>query len=295
MFENEFELPDGSAVYGMIFNSKGLATQGFGDSPNKNYYSGQDLYIENVKIHGLQINMNELPGVYFDRCEGFFKNRDGTTSVTPIFGRFGDLFDIRRTLPHEKWDYIDKGFYSYDDLIYYGNPLSDAQIALTIFSFDNIHERTWGYQSTDDPSRGNNTFIQWATTSINPSSDYNSLPSCARFACNADAMFHTNKGLIGIRLDHIENVFIKDVYIYDLFNESPLGSLACGSYDGPNNGAQPKSLNKEGFMGTDIRGISIINNYGYGSGNVELYGNIKLSNFISNNGDVIGIHIMDEG
>eukprot|EP01084_Bolivina_argentea_P250266 419248_1 len=275
MFENKFGVPDGSAIYGMIFNSRGIAVQGFGDSPNDNDFQGNILKIDNVNIHGLQLNMNEIPAVYFDRCEGFYYNKEGKKSITPILGRFGDVFDIRRACPLNKWDYIDKGFYSYHDLQYYGNPLADAQVALIIF------------RENHTPSHGNKTFVQWATA--NPYTNYNSLPYCARFVCNADAMFHTNKGLIGIRFDGIENVMIKKLTISDLFNESPLGSLACGKYSGPSNGGQPKGLEKEGFMGTDIRGISIIN-----GGNVELY-DIQLKNFVSNNGDVIGIHIMDEG
>ena len=43
-------------------------------------------------------------------------------------------------------------------------------------------------------------------------------------------------------MDGIENVDIADLHISALKNESPLVSLACGDYDGPNNGGQPNQL-----------------------------------------------------
>ena len=55
-------------------------------------------------------------------------------------------------------------------------------------------------------------------------------------------MFHVDQGVIGVRMDGIENVDIADLHISALKNESPLVSLACGDYDGPNNGGQPNQL-----------------------------------------------------
>ena len=273
----------------MLFNSKGLAVQGFGDSENIDKSEGNKLYIENVNIDGLYLNVNEIPTLYFDRCEGYYYNEDGTTSITPVLGRFGDTFDVRRSLRYEDWGYIDRGFgdsnngYSYRDIKYYGNPLSDAQVALGIFSepfFSN-----WGLRSEPDNTRGKETFYRWATDS---GYKYDSLPNCARFVCNADCMFHLNKGIIGIRLDGIENSIIKNLDIKNLYNESPLGSYACGSYYGPFDGGQPSGLTREGYMGTDIRAISIIN-----GGQTEIYGSCVMDSCVSSYGDVIGVHIMD--
>ena len=68
-----------------------------------------------------------------DQCEGFYQNDDGTKSITPILGRFGDLFDLRKALKLEDWNHIDSGDYLFENIKYAGNPLSDAQVALGIF------------------------------------------------------------------------------------------------------------------------------------------------------------------
>lgn len=290
MFRNPFRLPDGSALYGMIFNSFGLAVQGFGDSENEDKSDGSKLYLENINIKGLYLNVNEIPTLYFDRCEGYYFNEDGTPSITPVLGRFGDTFDCRRAMKYEDWTRLDRGFgdrnsgYSLGDVKYHGNPLADAQVALGIFSapfFSN-----WGLRADADNTRGKETFYRWAT---DYGSKHDSLPSCARFACNTDAMFHLNKGIIGIRLDGIENAVLNNVNIKNLHNESPLGSYACGAYDGPFDGGQPSGLLREGYMGTDIRGISIIN-----GGTTEVYGSCVIDGCVSSYGDVIGIHLMDD-
>ena len=108
--------------------------------------------------------MNEIPALYLDRCEGHYFNDDGTQSLTPILGRFGDLFDLRRTLSHKYWEYIDTGFYDYDLLKYRDNPLSDAQIALNIFSDE--FTTNWGISSTSDANIGMETFLKWATKTM---------------------------------------------------------------------------------------------------------------------------------
>ena len=101
-------------------------------------------------------------------------------------------------------------------------------------------------------------------------------------------MFHLNKGIIALRLDGIEDVKINNLSIYNLFNESPLGSHACGAYKGPADGGQPAQLEREGYMGTDIRGISAID-----GGVIEFSGHCSMNSFVSSFGDVIGIHLMD--
>eukprot|EP00485_Elphidium_margaritaceum_P000739 CAMPEP_0202687368 /NCGR_PEP_ID=MMETSP1385-20130828/3059_1 /ASSEMBLY_ACC=CAM_ASM_000861 /TAXON_ID=933848 /ORGANISM="Elphidium margaritaceum" /LENGTH=688 /DNA_ID=CAMNT_0049342149 /DNA_START=102 /DNA_END=2168 /DNA_ORIENTATION=- len=287
MYKNPYRLPDGSTLYGMIFNSKGLAVQGFGDSDNEHREHGNKLYLENVNVDGLRLSVNEIPTLYFDRCDGYYRNEDGSTSITPVLGRFGDVFDVRRALRTQDWSHVDRGFgernsgYSYDDIKYYGNPLSDAQIALGIFSAP--FTSNWGLQAEADSSRGKEAFYRWATDSKS-----DGLPKCARFACNADSMFHLNKGVIGIRLDGIENVVVRNVKVKELSNESPLGSSACGSYDGPFDGGQPSGLRREGYMGADVRGISIIN-----GGTTEFYGQCSVESVRSWYGDVIGVHLMD--
>ena len=43
LYPNKYRIPSGSAGYGMLFNSKGFAVQGFGDSDNLNDAQGSGL------------------------------------------------------------------------------------------------------------------------------------------------------------------------------------------------------------------------------------------------------------
>jgi len=48
--------------------------------------------------------------------------------------------------------------------------------------------------------------------------------------CNNDRMTHVPKGVIGIRMDGVENVVFKNLEIYDLHEKAELGSELCGEY-----------------------------------------------------------------
>lgn len=49
-------------------------------------------------------------------------------------------------------------------------------------------------------------------------------------------MLHQNKGVVGLRMDGIEDALIIGLSVSNLKNESPLVSSACGSYEGPHDG-----------------------------------------------------------
>ena len=67
--------------------------------------------------------------------------------------------------------------------------------------------------------------------------------------------FHQNKGVVGLRMDGIEDAVIVGLTVSNLVNESPLVSSACGSYSGPHDGGAPGTIEDAGGMGTDLRGI----------------------------------------
>ncbi len=58
------------------------------------------------------------------------------------------------------------------------------------------------------------------------------------------AMFHRNKGIIGLKSDTIQNVIVKYLIMSDLYN-------ACESYSIPGNG-QVQVLEKKGFRSNDV-------------------------------------------
>ena len=63
IFYNPSELPDGSSLYGMLFNSENAAVLGFGDSDN-DQGDGEVVNITQVSIHDLTQNANEVCTVY---------------------------------------------------------------------------------------------------------------------------------------------------------------------------------------------------------------------------------------
>merc|ERR1712241_885441 len=154
---------------------------------------------------------------------------------------------------------------------------ADAQIALGLLS------------STASGAYKFGTAIDSKLSDWAQDSTANPFPSeCANFVCNGDIMFHTNKGIIGARIDGIENTQIIDMGISDLVNESPLVSSTCGSYEGPHDGGSPGQEMDEGGMGTDVRGLLI------SRGDVQVSSVNTISGLESLYGDVVGIDIINE-
>ena len=73
-----------------------------------------------------------------------------------------------------------------NNLRYRGNVLSDAQFGLYLFAINNGGD-TFGASIPAD-------LLSWVTDVNN-----SPLPTCVGFVCNADIMFHTNKGAVAVR------------------------------------------------------------------------------------------------
>jgi len=271
---NPTGMPDGSATYGLLFNSKAPAIGGFGAGPNNDENDGTDLTINNVDIFGLRLEANELPIIYFDKCT----DPNAATSTIQK-GPYGDIFDIRQALSDFDAALVDlhsANPASLSEIEYVGNVVADAQIALS--QFCDSTSRSFCFLTTISPELSN-----WAFDSV-----ANPFPSqCADIICNGDIMFHTNKGIMGARIDGIENTQIIDMTISDLVNSSPLVSNACGSYEGPQDGGSP-GQEPEGGMGTDVRGLII------SRGDVEIIGaENSVSGLNSFYGDIVGVDIIN--
>ncbi len=118
-------------------------------------------------------------------------------------GPFGDVVDIRKMIGNN--DVIDNGMYMNAQLHYIGNVLSDAQIALAIIG--KAYELNYGSNGMDSVETF--VFLQWALDG-----NIAHLPTeCISFICNNDIMQDTNKGIIGARLDLMEDVTINQLEI----------------------------------------------------------------------------------
>ena len=100
-------------------------------------------------------------------------------------------------------------------------------------------------------------------------------------------MFHHNKGVVGLRMNGIEDALSIGLSVSYLTNESPLVSSACGSYEGPHDGGLSGTIDEEGGMGADLLEISIA------GGDVLLLGANTIQSFNSFYGDAIGLDWID--
>merc|ERR1719410_713789 len=106
-------------------------------------------------------------------------------------------------------------------------------------------------------------------------------------------MFHQNKGVIGLRMDGIENAQMKNVKISNLENKSPLSTYTCGSFSGHHNGGHTvvssrNAQDREGAMNSDVRGLSLYD------GDVGIIGQNSIRSLTSFSGDVTGIDLMGD-
>jgi len=270
LFMNDGGLPDGSAIYGILLNSFSAAVHGFGASANIEHDQGRDVTINNVQISGLRLAVREVPALFFDKCDNA-----SLTSNTLQRGPFGDLFDLSFAVSATDAALIERHGRDatiLSDIEYVGNPLADAQIALAIHGEDDAVFGTSISSELVGWARGNRRF---------PS-------SCADFVCNADIMFHQNKGVVGVRMDGIEEALIIGLEIRNLTNESPLVSDACASYSGPNDGGASGTIESEGGMATDLRGISVTN------GDALVIGRSSIASLHSFYGDTVGLDLIGD-
>ena len=268
LFVNEDGIPDGSAVYGILLNSHSVAIGGFGASANKEDDHGIDVTIKDVHVHDLRLSANEIPALYFDKCSD-----PNATTNTIQKGPFGDVFDLRKVIDDDValLESHSENSTSLESIEYIGNPLADAQIALAIH----------GDSDTLFGTSLSSELLNWAR-------GLSTFPSaCSDFVCNGDVMFHSNKGVVGLRMDGIEDAIIIDSSVSNLTNESPLVSAACGSYEGPHDGGLG-AIDTEGGMGTDLRGISVT------GGDVHFLGKNSIESLNSFYGDTVGLDLIED-
>jgi len=266
-------LPDGSSIYGALFNSFGVAVLGFGDS-NNGVGQGLDLTIKDLTIKDLTLDTMEIPGIYFSKCDNDPSNDATAIRPTIANGGFGEILDLSHTFQASKRRVLYDGG-DMSDLKYVGNVLSDAQIALYKYAVDNDAD-AYGGNMPDE-------LLKWALDG-----NYENLPTCVDAVCNVDIMFHSNKGAVALRLDGIENVIVKDMTIKNIVNKGIIAAKVCGNYTSSFDGGSIFQLDGEGNMQTDVRGISVFDC------DVKLLGKVTIDSLTSCYGDVIGVDLLDE-
>ena len=140
---------------------------------------------------------------------------------SPYQTMFGSSMDARAILG----DQIEIGQnITWSEVSYVGSALTDAFIALGIATTD------WGEAGLLYLEEDKSPFQlrKWALGQYewDDSMDWGH----PWLGCNNDRMTHAPKGVMGIRMDGVNDVSFTNLEISDLYEASPLGSELCGEY-----------------------------------------------------------------
>merc|ERR1719203_2711083 len=110
--------------------------------------------------------------------------------------------------------------------------------------------------------------------------------------CNNDRMSHAPKGVLGIRMDGVDDLSFHNVEVYDIYEVGTMGSELCGDYwdeqsqyfDGGGHFLQ-KTPYYYGFTGNRVHGIFM------DWTEVTISGNLEIYNLQSTSGLVRGLAV----
>jgi len=77
-----------------------------------------------------------------------------------------------------------------------------------------------------------------------------------KYRCNFDSMNHTPKGVLGLRIDGVNNVVINNLKIENLMEASEVGTTLCGEYNVQTPSVQRLPF-QIGYSGNMMQGVSI--------------------------------------
>lgn len=262
LFHNREGVVDGNC-YGILLNPKGVAVNGF---PNGTEVEMMSSNVTMTRVHVRQVKCftNEIP---------VLKGRDGA-QLDPI----GAAFQTYNRHPDTGFE-LSLSSSSILSARYTGNVVSNAQALVAKAILHGLFR--------DSPlSTKRNTIdgstLEWIETS-GPMSTL--LESVGGYVCNGDVMFHVNKGAIGMKLDGVNGLHVKDCSVADIQNVGPAGSDLCND-----NSPYRLKLGKShplatlpGYGGAETRGCSFS-----GSRHVVLE-NFDLSTVSSHYGASFGL------
>lgn len=267
LFHNPELVIDGNC-YGFLVNSNGQAIEGF---PIYQRILPADvaknITIQNSHVKHLKGKVNEIVAINHG-------NKAITDPVGAVFQIHNEHPDTDERLSVEK----DQN----NNYIYKGNLLSNAQALVAKANLNGDYKN-----SKLDLSRSNMTqeVIDWIEADYftakekTPSILFNQQD----FLCNADSMFHVNKGVIGFKIDGAHKVLLENTSVKGISNLSDVGVETCGMYAK----SHPKAT-LEGCGGPKTRGYSIA-----GSNSVRI-SNSEVTHLTALCGTAVGFDILTD-
>ena len=160
-----------------------------------------------------------------------------------------------------------------DNGLYKPDPLSDLQLLLASISLS-IGIQLGKNSITQDT-------IDWANNGT-PISDM--LDKGYTYKCNGDSMFHVNKGIMGYRIDGVDNFQLLKSSVKELTNSGWLGNeVLCGPYIKSHD-----NQTQLGYSGNNSYGVSLS-----WVRDVKL-DKVSIDNVISSNGHSVALNIFNE-
>ena len=276
-FGNPDGFPDGSAIYGILFNKRGIAVNELGCCNKVTNHNETDnskkIKIKHTVIQNIVLKPREVVGLLKNNTKKEIQN-DFSGSVI-LIGKKNWFSGLNVFDPYKPF---------YDTLNNFDYMLL-AQVALYKYSIDTDNKSFKGVANID------NDIIHYVKSGKKSLMDINPNFKTVR---NTDIMAHVMKGAIGIRLDFSSNVEIENVKINSIFNYGNKGietTLLTKYVDGKignnlNHLGHPKSSNEDkGYAANFCRGVSVIE-----SKDISIKNN-KITNLSSLNGQCIGIDI----
>lgn len=225
LFENTTGLIDGTC-YGLVFNPKGVAVNGF-MADRTTYRANETTGVCMIKcsVDNIRGNIQEIVGL---------GNPDGGMQVDTA-GALLQFFNGVSVL-NESTEYH-----------YQGTVLSEVQIELARLKMDlestttlspgkfgtlKIHEGIIEWRDDDT------TYFEFVNGQLQLFNSNGTpfllgspgQPVIYDVFCNGDTMFHVNKGVIGMRIDGVNNLKMDNCSVTRIANEGDLGSDLCGAY-----------------------------------------------------------------
>ena len=242
LFSNDYGLIDGNA-YSLLIHPNGVAVGPFWGQATPDIDSP-------LSTHSIIVRDS-----IFDKTEGYIVEVVTVMAPnnSPIRGPAGDVLRLLDNAGKVK---------IFDDAgNYVGNALSNVQFALIDASLDVEASARKPYFGT---TNGDAQAVAWykGTLSLHELITQHGF----RYIRNGDTMFHVNKGVIGIRIDGAHSVCLDHVQINNMTNVGRAGYTqplpgeqdACeAEYTNGQDGGHPEQGLQFGYMGADIRGLSI--------------------------------------
>ena len=286
----------------LFVNTNGLPSTALVHGIFLNLFSGKSAYIKQTQIFSKNAVLNNIYIHDLKHCmiESIRVITDDNSLqwITPmftqipgesLFGSMDNLMQFVNTVNNSTKNNNNNNNNSTNDMFsqfkYVGSAMTDGYIALGHLTdnWDYLGGTTLQSAKTTDKDWRNdmNNLYLWATGEHSASSQW-------KFGCNQDIMFHSGKGIVGLRIEATDTAILNDIRITNLHQVTPLGSNVCTKFfnsDGTGYSGQTYPMQR-GFSGNNLQGISICS-----SVNVYIDGSVYLSNFVNDYSETSGISV----